>query len=336
MKRIVWTSIIVILILLFLLPGTLWFLDRPTGKKGDIAYFEIEKGDTAKGIAKKLMRESIIRSPEFFIFAARITKRADKLQAGYYALDRGSDTFAIIKTIADGKVKLIRFSVPEGKNIYEIARIVADAGVTSEDAFIQAAYNSALLANYAITAPSFEGYLFPSTYYIAAGRSAADVIQAMANEFFKVYDVQAITKRAKELNRSFAQIVTLASIIEKETGAEDERTLISAVFHNRLKVGERLRTDPTVIYAMTLTKGRAIEKPNIKRDDLTMRHSYNTYMNKGLPPGPIANPSERSMIAALYPADVDYLFFVADGKGGSVFTKDYETHQKNIKKYILK
>ncbi|MBI4979707.1 MAG: endolytic transglycosylase MltG [Spirochaetes bacterium] len=331
------TVLVVLFLIFFSIPAAFFLLSRPTGNARDVVYFEIKRNDTLSKVAKELVATNLIVSDKFFVKYAQFSGQDTRMQAGYYELNRGMSAIEIVKLFNEGKVALEKFAVPEGKNIYEIAKILAAKKLVEEPAFIAACYDKALLARFRITSPSFEGYLFPSTYYIARGHTAESYVELMATNFFKTFNRADVEKRAKELGVTFEQVVSMASIVEKEAGSPDERPLIAAVYYNRLKDGKicgyKLQSCPTVIYAMTLVKGAAIERPNIRESDILMRHPYNTYIYRNIPPGPIANPSKASMDAALYPSKVDYLFFCSDNKGHNVFSRDYRVHENYVRIY---
>jgi UPF0755 protein len=179
-----------------------------------------------------------------------------------------------------------------------------------------------------VEANSLEGYLFPDTYRLDKTMPEEAIIKKMVSRFWEIFNVD-LQNRSRELGFSYHQVVTLASIIEKETGAEEERRLISAVFHNRLKRKELLQSDPTVIYAVKDFDG------NLTREDLKLDSRYNTYRYAGLPPGPIANPGRASLIAALHPAEVDYLYFVSKNDRTHEFSSDLKQHNAAVRKYQL-
>ena len=221
-----------------------------------------------------------------------------------------------------------------GKNIYEIANYLDSQGFTTKEEFLQVCHDKEILKKYNIPSDSVEGYIFPSTYYIVKGNPTKVLVTHMIDSLFKQFP--DLEERAKKMGKNVHEILTMASIVEKEMGPLDDPRLISSAYYNRLKIDKRLEADPTTIYAMTLVKGDYIEKPNLKYADLRMEHPYNTYKNTGLPPGPICSSGAKAIEAALDPAETDYIFFVADGTGKHAFSVTYEEHVENINRYILK
>lgn len=231
--------------------------------------------------------------------------------------------------MVEGKVYLHKLTIPEGLNLQQIAALVAQAGFGNEFGFLMAAANISFVQEKGIDAETFEGYLFPDTYYFPGKARPEIIITAMVQRFWTVFTPEW-KKRCRELGFSIHEMVTLASIIEKETGAADERPVISSVFHNRLKKRMRLESDPTVIYRIKDFDG------NLTRRDLNAPDPYNTYRIRGLPPGPIANPGHESLKAALYPADTPYLYFVSKNDKTHHFSADIEEHNRAVRKYQLR
>ncbi|MCK5392621.1 MAG: endolytic transglycosylase MltG, partial [Deltaproteobacteria bacterium] len=222
---------------------------------------------------------------------------------------------------------LYRVTIPEGLTVKEIAELLGKNGVVDEQEFILEIQNKELLRELlGKDAISFEGYLFPETYSYSRVPSSQELIRLMVNRFKTVYE--PLKDLRDKVNLTDKEVLTLASIIEKETGAAFERPMISAVFHNRLRIGMKLDSDPTVIYGM----GERYAG-NLRRRDLREVTEYNTYVIKGLPPGPIANPGKASILASLNPADVNYLYFVSKGDGTHHFSPNYREHQRAVFKY---
>ena len=217
--------------------------------------------------------------------------------------------------------------VPEGYNLYQIGWTLSGTPLISEPhEFIDLVKNKQYVHSLGIDADTLEGYLFPDTYYLPKGIKLEDIPKKMVQRY-KVVFSDSKRKRAEELGFTEQQIITLASIVEKEAKVDSERKLISAVYHNRLKQGMKLQADPTAVY------GTKAWITRVTKEDLKRRSPYNTYLHKGLPPGPIANPGEGAILAALYPENVDYLFFVAQGDGSHFFSKDFGSHEKAINRY---
>jgi UPF0755 protein len=234
----------------------------------------------------------------------------------------------VFDRIVKGDIHRIAVTIPEGSSRFDIAEILERAGFGTAQGFLAASASPELIRDLAPEAPSLEGYLFPATYLLARGTTAAQICEEMTRSFRRVWRSIGAEARPGSLHR----VATLASLIEKETGVGSEREVVSSVYRNRLDEQMRLECDPTVIYAAQL-EGKWRGK--IHRSDLDRDHPYNTYRRKGLPPGPIANAGQKSLEAALHPKKTDYLFFVAraDGSGGHSFSRDWKSHQKAVVSY---
>jgi UPF0755 protein len=321
--------------LLFLLMAALaglgWlYLGHAGGPNRTTTQVTIEKGSTASQIAVRLQNQGVLtRSTFWFRAFTKLTGAAKHYRAGIYAMKQPSSIAEIMHTLQEGKLAMVSVTIPEGFALQDIARALEQAGVVSAKSIENMAYNPALLAQYQIQGPSVEGYLFPNTYQFAHGVPAKQVLSAMIEEFLLHVTAQDIDK-AKQLGLTRHEWVTLASIIEKEAANPTEYARISSVFHNRLRKGMRLESDPTIIYGLQDYDG------NIRRKDIRAPHPYNTYVIEGLPPGPIASPGYGALQGALAPADTDYLFFVANKAREHVFAKTYAEHLKNVQKYQLR
>jgi UPF0755 protein len=288
----------------------------------------VAPGEGFSATSRRLAEAGIIEKPRHFTIFARINGYDKQIKAGEYELSAGLSPARILERLISGKVVLHRLTIPEGYTYRQIAGLVASAGFASEAAFIGAAEDVALTGELGVAGATFEGYLFPDTYSFPRGTTAREMIIAMANRFKSVFTPEW-QGRAAELKMSLHEVTTLASIIEKETGAFAERPLISSVLHNRLKKGMRLETDPTVIYGIPDFNG------NLTREHLHAETPYNTYRINGLPPGPIANPGKEALHAALYPAETDYLFFVSKNDGTHQFSTHMAAHNEAVRKYQL-
>ena len=285
----------------------------------------ITPGTSTKSIAKQLADESIIRSSLLFEVVAYLEDASRYLQAGTYELSAAMSLREIIHRLKTGEVVHRHFVVPEGLTVAKIAQLFEDEGFGSAESFSRAARDSTWRKRYGIEGNSLEGYLFPNTYKLVDEISAAKVIKLMLDEFERHWTRER-AEEAKSLNFSPQEIITLASIIEKEAKIADERPLISAVFHNRLKRGWKLDADPTVLYALG-NPPRALTKKDLKFDS-----SYNTYVYRGLPPAPICNPGLASIVAALRPAESSHLYFVAIGDGKHHFSNTLAEHNRVIRR----
>jgi len=289
----------------------------------------IKPGQNFKSFSKSLQQDDIIKDLYKFNLFARIKGYDKKIKAGEYLLSAAMPPNKIFHIILSGRVRLYKLTIPEGYNLNQIASNLARAGLGKEEDFLRAALDSSLVHEEGIDAETFEGYLFPETYYFQKDITPEKIISAMVKRFRSVFS-PAFKEQAKELGLSIHQTVTLASIIEKETGDPEERSVISSVFHNRLKKKMRLESDPTVIYGIKDFDG------NIKKRHLKTSTPYNTYQIHGLPPGPIANPGKKAIEAALFPADTDFLYFVSKKDTTHMFSTNIRDHNRAVRKYQLR
>ncbi|MBU4419855.1 MAG: endolytic transglycosylase MltG [Proteobacteria bacterium] len=289
----------------------------------------INPGQNFKSFSERLHKDDIIKEPHKFNLLARIKGYDKKIKAGEYLLSSSMPPNKIFQIMVGGKVRLYKLTIPEGYSLNQIASNIAGAGLGKEEEFLRAANDSSLVHEEGIDAETFEGYLFPDTYYFPKTITPGMIIFTMVNRFNSVF-TSAFKEQAKKLGLSIHQIVTLASIIEKETGDPEERNIISSVFHNRLKKNMRLESDPAVIYGIKDFDG------NIKKIHLKTPTPYNTYLIHGLPTGPIANPGIKAIEAALYPTDTDFLYFVSKKDNTHIFSTNINDHNKAVQKYQLR
>lgn len=288
----------------------------------------IRPGESFRSIARNLFQKGLIRSPARFRLYARFSGHHRALKAGEYSFRGENSPRQILDRLVEGRVKLYRITIPEGYTVQQIAGLVAAAGLSEKETFAAAANDPERARQKGIEAESLEGYLFPDTYHFPRGSALEDILDAMVQRFEAVMTDERRAK-AEAIGFSVHEVVTLASIIEKETGEPSERPLISSVFHNRLRKNMRLQTDPTVIYGIPDFDG------NLTRKHLRTPGPYNTYLNKGLPPGPIASPGEAAIDAALHPVESDYLFFVSRKDRTHQFSATLEEHRQAVRKYQL-
>jgi len=281
-----------------------------------------------KTTADRLFHSEIIGSPSYFYAYARCFGYDRRIQAGEYLVSGAMTPRQILEMMAGGKTFLHKITIPEGYGLKEIAAAFAGAGLISESRLLRAARDPQLCRGWKIEADTAEGYLFPDTYYFPKGVSAEKILSTMIQRFRRVFTSE-LAQQAQNEGLSIQQAVTLASIIEKETGSDSERPIVSSVFHNRLKRRMRLESDPTVIYGLDHFDG------NITRRDLTTPTPYNTYTRQGLPPGPIASPGIKSLLAAVYPAQTDYLYFVSRKDKTHQFSRTWEEHLQAVNRYQL-
>ena len=296
----------------------------PVNPDAKLTRFNISHGATAKSIASQLAQEDLIRHPFGFELMVRFTGAGRRLKAGTYQLSGAMNLVDIVNRLRAGNVVLRRFVIPEGLTIPQIGQLWKAGGFGTAAAFEQAARNPRWRELYSIDAETLEGYLFPNTYQFADGTPVDSVIKILLDQFDKGW-THSLSEEAEALGFSTHEIITLASIIEKEAKADDERPLISAVYHNRLKRQWRLEADPTVLYAL------GNPERLLRRADLKVNSPYNTYLHRGLPPGPICNPGMASIKAALRPAQESYLYFVAIGGGRHYFSTRLAEHQRKIR-----
>jgi UPF0755 protein len=290
---------------------------------------DVRPGQTLRTTADILQQSKLIKSRLKFILIARVKGLDKHLKAGEYLLSATMPPRQILEIMVKGAVNLHKLTVPEGYNIPQIAVLVENAKFGSKVDFIKTATDTALASKSGIEAATFEGYLFPDTYFFPREVAMDQIISTMLNRFWSVFTTEW-KMRAKDLGFTVHQIVTLASIIEKETGTAFERPIISSVFHNRLKKKMRLESDPTVIYGIKNFDG------NLTRKHLGTDTPYNTYKIKGLPIGPIANPGRDSLEAALYPEKSVFIYFVSKKDNTHYFSTNLNEHNQAVRKYQLK
>jgi len=308
-----WAALLVVAGLAAVLAcGALYSLQSPYRGFEDEVFLQFPKGSGTRTMAQKLAEAGVVRYAWQFWLARSIHPRT-KLQAGEYRFDRAASVDDVFSRLGRGDVFYFSLTVPEGSNMFDIARLVESEGIMSGQDFLKAAQ-------------TLEGFLFPSTYRVGHFTTPAELCEMMTAQFHKEWK-----KLMPDPAADIVKTVTLASMIEKETGFPAERPVVASVFQNRLKIGMMLDCDPTVIYAALLEERyRGV----IHRSDLDNKHPYNTYRHAGLPPGPIANPGASSLAAALHPAETDYLYFVAKpGGAGHVFTSNLAAHEKAVENY---
>jgi len=298
---------------------------RQRGVSGN-AVVEIKRGDNVKTMAVRLAGAGVIDNPLLFEIEARLSGAGGRLRAGEYLIGKNGSIRSVIRALLDGKTLLHKTTIPEGLTIRQIGAALEKNGVVSAREFAEAAEDPAILRAFGLSAKSAEGYLFPDTYNFLKQTPGRDVVPVMLKTFFAKAG-KALPEEVMADPEKLCELVTLASIVEKETGAESEKRLVASVFANRLQKKMALQSDPTVIYALPDFDG------NIRKKDLSFDSPYNTYTRRGLPPGPIANPGLSSLLAALEPADTDYLYFVSRNNGEHYFSATLEEHNKAVRKF---
>ena len=301
------------------------FLVLPPSSSEDIVNFEVPIGSSTQAIAKRLVKQNLIRSEYAFRLIVKHRGTGKRLRAGTYTLQRNMALWHIIDEFEKGQVNLVRWTVPEGLTVSDIAELWETTGYGTAAAFREATKLECLLEQFGLQDKSVEGYLFPNTYKFAKGTTAKQAVEMMLKEFKQRW-TQTFDEAARNLGLTQHEVLTLASVIEKEAQVKSERPRIASVFHNRLKKKWRLQADPTVLYALGNPK-RLLTKTDLRVDS-----PYNTYKHRGLPPGPIANPGIDSIRAALRPEKTDYFYFVAIGEGKHHFSKTLSEHNRMIRK----
>jgi UPF0755 protein len=299
------------------------------GYAGAEQFVEVTSGLGPKAIGTLLVEAGVVCDLTTWRLAVWRSGTATTLKAGEYRFTGAATPAAVVATIARGDVYLRSITFPEGLTIRQMAALYEASGFGASTDFAAAAGDTELVSAFDPVARDLEGYLFPDTYALPRRASARDLVRRMVGRFGSVLtpDLQAA---AAEHGLSVREAVTLASLVEKETAAPDERRLVAAVYHNRLRQRIGLQCDPTVIYALEL-RGRF--NGNLTRTDLSVDSPYNTYRYRGLPPGPIAAPGRRSLEAAVRPASVPYLYFVSRNDGSHAFASTLAEHNRNVQKY---
>lgn len=297
----------------------------PSNRGGRQIEIEIPEGASYRQAIDILEKNNLIRDRNLFTVVGRIARLDKRIRAGYYVFWGNMSPIQVLKKLKSGKIIEFEITIIEGDSLLEIGRKLAYNKIMSSEAFNLLAKDKGFLVSLNIDAPSLEGYLFPQTYKFAKGAKPVAVLKLMVNKMRDEFN-NKLRGRAEEIGWSENQILTLASIIEREAKTDEERPLISAVYHNRIKRGMPLQADPTAIYGLKSNRHK------ITRNDLRKKTDYNTYVIKGLPPGPIASPGIKSIQAALYPAKVPYLYFVSKNDGTHHFSKTLSEHNAAIKR----
>lgn len=289
--------------------------------------FTVESGESFLSVASRLQEQKLIESESFFYYLARLTGKSGDLKAGEYELNNRMNAWEVLKVITGSEVRLYRVTIREGMNMFQIARLLQQFGLVDEVQFLEAAWDQDFVSSLNIPSYTVEGYLFPETYFIPRGTSARRIIRMLVEMFWdKLPD--ELLERAKESPLSLHEVVTMASVIEKETGYAGEMPRISSVFYNRIEKGMRLQSDPTAIYDLLPYGGR------VTRDHLFRETPFNTYRIPRMPLTPVANPGLLAIRAALYPERTKYLFFVSRRDGTHHFSETYEEHRRAIDRFL--
>ncbi len=299
------------------------YLNNPPSNMPE-GIFEIKKGENVYSIAQRLKDGSYIKSKFYFITLVRVKNLSTKIKSGHYMINTGESCSKIIEKFVKGESITIKFTIPEGLTSKQIAELLDKLKIVNKDEFLKECSNPEIIKKYNIPFKTLEGFLFPDTYIISEDYSARQIVELMVKRFFSELKKLSFTDyTVNQLKR----VVIIASLVEKEAKVDSERPIIAAVFYNRLKRGKRLESCATVQYVLGKTKERLLYR------DLKIKSPYNTYLHRGLPPGPISNPGGKSLLAAIHPAKVDYLYFVSKHDGTHYFSKTYSEHLKAIRKY---
>ena len=325
-------SIKITVLMLFLIAvagAGLWiYFTGPVHEGGEDKAIVIREGMHLKEISRMLESEGLIKNSTAFMLLAEIKGYGRRIKAGEYILNPSMTPGRIMEMMTRGEVVSHTVTIPEGYSIEQIADVLSASGLIEREKFLAYAMGNGIEKNYGIEGPGLEGYLYPDTYQFARGLSAVSIVDAMVKRFWQITD--QFKQKIAESGMTLHEVVTLASIVEKETGRASERPLIASVFLNRIKKRMRLESDPTVIYGIKDFSG------NLKKRDLTTHTPYNTYVIRGLPPGPIANPGIDSIKAVLYPAKTNYLYFVSKNDGSHHFSSTLKEHNRAVYTYQKK
>jgi UPF0755 protein len=313
------------LLAVFLSLGLGLFLVSPANKEGKEEVFVIQPGRSLREIAEDLENRDLVKSKTLFVLWTRIMGYSKEIKSGEYGLSSAMSPAEILEKLRRGSILTHPVTIPEGATRQQIADLLHQKDLAHKELFLALTENPETMKRYGLPGPTLEGYLFPDTYHFARGVPPSIIIDTMINRFRHM--VASMEDQARETGMSMEEIVILASIVEKETGHPDERTLVASVFLNRLERGMRLQSDPTVIYGMESFDGR------LRRKDLLEKTPYNTYVIRGLTPGPICNPGLESIKAVISPEKTDYLYFVSKNDGTHHFSRTLSEHNRAVDVY---
>jgi len=308
-----------------LLSAFLLFDSHPIGNwEGKLVL--VPKGSPLPEVVGILREGGVLPHPHAFRALVLLTFSGRRLRYGEYAFPTPPSAFEVWQRLIRGDVIKYEVMVPPGANLYDVAELIEEKRLAKAEAFLETAASPSVLRRLEIPGESAEGYLFPDSYIFVKPITPEEILEFMVRQFRRKAPADA-EKRAKEAGLSLHQVVTIASIIEKETGVEEEKPIVSAVIRRRLALGMPLQMDPTVIYGVKRFDG------TVTRKDLRTPGPYNTYMNRGLPPGPIANPGFAALDAALNPSKVEYLFFVSKNDGSHAFSRTLPEHNQAVEQF---
>jgi UPF0755 protein len=322
------------LVLVGLLAGILGLLgvlvfsesNRPLGSPRPVQIVTIPPGTAFTKVAHLLKAKGLLGPEWFFQMLGRVQQLDRKIIPGEYELHPGMRPTELLAKLVEGDVYQHSVTIPEGYNVVQIAEMLHQKGLADKHEILRLNRDSAFITSVNVMAPTLEGYLFPDTYRFARYMPPEFILRTFINRFHEMVTPE-LHAQAKAMGMTLQEVLTLASVVEKETGLASERSLVSGVFHNRLKKNIPLQSDPTVIYALEYFDG------NIRKEDLSVNSPYNTYRVRGLPPGPIANPGLAAIQAALYPTPSDFVYFVSRNDGSHKFSATLAEHNKAVDKY---
>lgn len=327
-KRKAWKILLAVLLLppILFISGLYAYYNLPYDDRSRDVIVDITKGETLGEISRQLAEKRLVRFPQCFVFLARLLDRDRFVRTGRYRLLSSMSPREILESLCRGVVLLRRVTVPEGMTVKRVADILQKNGLADREEVFEAERDREFLKQLGIEGDSLEGFLFPDTYHFAVGLPCRDILRTMVTQFWSLYD-PGMRARQESLGLKTSEVVTMASIIEKETSRREEKPLIASVLHNRLRKTMPLQCDPTVIYGIENFDG------NLRRVHLETPNPYNTYLNRGLPPGPICNPGLDSIKAVLDPEETPYLYFVSKNNGTHHFSARIEDHNRAVQKY---
>ncbi len=305
------------------------YLPPTLTKEGTTRRIYIEEGTSFERVVAQLKKEEIISSPGLFTLLAQITMNTKKVKAGEYVFPAPQRPSTVLSKLVKGEVATYYITIPEGSTIYDIGQILERYRIASKERFLQLAGSGEVAKSYEIDLPTLEGFLFPDTYLMTRGMNERSIITMMVKRFRKGFS-KKMEKRRITMGIPLNRIITIASIIEKETSLQAEMPIIASIIYSRLKKNMRLQMDPTVIYGLKKWDGRLTKK------DLSTYSRFNTYLIKGLPPSPISNPGTNSIRAALNPAKTRYLYFVSKNDGSHYFSRTLRQHINAVNRYQKK
>ncbi len=313
-------------ILLLLVASFLTYIKSPIDQRDTAVSIEIPKGANFTAVVSILSEAGLITNKPLFHIFARLKDAPNRIRAGEYELSTSMSPAYILEKMVRGEVVEYAVAVPEGFDLFKIADRLAEDKLVKREIFLRLCNDPEFISSLGVQARSLEGYLFPDTYTFTRKMGEREILGIMVHRFNEKVTPE-MKRRAESFGLNLNQLITLASLIEKEAQLKSERTLVSAVFHNRLHKDMKLQCDPTAVYGIANFEG------GIKRSHLRKKSPYNTYIIKGLPPGPIASPGLESMMAALYPDPVDYIYFVARNDGSHQFSSDLRSHNQAVSRY---